>query len=1134
MASPQQDRLAVTTPSPVLRPLLLTPGSRVLDTSTATPSSSLALTPLSDEAIWKKLGDSGFTKESIKRRDKAALIAYIAHLEAKIYDLQHNMGLLILESKDWASKYEQAKLSTESAEILHKRDRAASSSALAEARKRGDNLERALGIEKECVENLEKTLRVMRAECAEVKVSAESKIAEARCMSVDAEKKYTEAEAKLHAAESLQAEANRYHRVAERKLQEVEAHEEDLRRRIMSFKSECDGKEKENMLERQSLSERNKILNQEQDRLLVEKDLLNKKEADVLDKLQELSRLAKELEAVKESISVDRRALMLERSNLELDKASVSEREKAVIEKETSLNQREQELLISQEKLATKEHDHVQKLIAEQESALKTRMTEFDAGLEMRRKLVEEEIGAKRRAWELKELDIKYREEIIVEKELELDVQIRKMADKDKDIMERLSVIKERESNVEKAEKEVELKKLQLQKEKEEVDRDSLKLQKSLFSLEAKKEEIINAEMDLQIMKSETSELFILETRLKEEIDMVRNQKLELQSEAEKLETEKAKFELEWELIDEKRAELRIEEERIAEERLAISKHLKEERDSLNIEREKTRNQYKQDLQLLRGEHEANLNELQSKRSEFLAQIQREWSDMQLEFQVRKRELEDNVSRRHEEIESYLAEKEIAFEEEKKKELEYISSVKESVKKDQERITLDMKRLEAQRVQINLDREQRDKEWAELNKLIEELKVQRQKLKKQRELLHADRGEIHDQIEHLKELENLKIPSDKIVVPELPSIDFSSQSIQATQCFEFQSMTQVPKLRSDCKGSIVEEGLNHSIHSLPVPGSSSPAISSISWFKRWILKRSSDGPFLGQEETGFESEFEDEGLRLDGARYAEKDTEIRSGQGLLPMENLHYLDIDNDNYGLSGRAASEEPKVIHEVPATDLNAKGVHDFDSQSEIDIRENSLDASHRTPSGRKRRKKMASAPPIVDGDDQKQNKKRKQAHDILPSGIESTQPNPCEDEHLVTSVNQSQGNFESVEFLPDKTTATRELNQEIIEVDAENTRSDPIALQSSDLVSNLEVIQDDRSSLVKHGAVSFLIEEQTIIEEVLLVDDKGASTLSEGPAGNDTKELEHTDPSNAKSNKHNSAKEGITTRSMSKQNL
>lgn len=85
---------------------------------------------------------------------------------------------------------------------------------------------------------MEKALHEMRAESAENKVAAECQLAEARNMVEDSQKKFIDAESKLHAAEALQAEASRYHRAAERKLQEVEAREDDLSRRISTFKTE--------------------------------------------------------------------------------------------------------------------------------------------------------------------------------------------------------------------------------------------------------------------------------------------------------------------------------------------------------------------------------------------------------------------------------------------------------------------------------------------------------------------------------------------------------------------------------------------------------------------------------------------------------------------------------------------------------------------------------------------------------------------------------------------------------------------------------------------------------------------------------------------------------------------------------
>lgn len=60
----------------------ITPGSgRALSIM---PGSRVVKSPLSDETIWKRLKEAGFDEESIKKRDKAALIAYIAKLEAEV------------------------------------------------------------------------------------------------------------------------------------------------------------------------------------------------------------------------------------------------------------------------------------------------------------------------------------------------------------------------------------------------------------------------------------------------------------------------------------------------------------------------------------------------------------------------------------------------------------------------------------------------------------------------------------------------------------------------------------------------------------------------------------------------------------------------------------------------------------------------------------------------------------------------------------------------------------------------------------------------------------------------------------------------------------------------------------------
>ncbi|KAJ1414574.1 hypothetical protein SESBI_18824 [Sesbania bispinosa] len=218
-------------------PTMETCSSMTLDSST--PASRLLRSHLSDEEIWNRLKHAGFDEEdSVKPKDKATLVACIAKLEAQIHDHPHHMGLLIFEINELASKYEQVKASIDSSEFMHKHDSAMNLSALTAARKREESLKKAVEVKEACIANLEKALHEMRTECAETKVSAESRFSEASQLIDEAQKKSTDAEAKLRAAESFQAEANPYNSVADRKLLYVEAQEDELSRQIISFKSE--------------------------------------------------------------------------------------------------------------------------------------------------------------------------------------------------------------------------------------------------------------------------------------------------------------------------------------------------------------------------------------------------------------------------------------------------------------------------------------------------------------------------------------------------------------------------------------------------------------------------------------------------------------------------------------------------------------------------------------------------------------------------------------------------------------------------------------------------------------------------------------------------------------------------------
>ena len=85
---------------------------------------------------------------------------------------------------------------------------------------------------------LEKALRDIRSENAEIKFTADSKLSEANALIASVEAKSLEVEVKLRVADARLAEVSRKNSEIERKSQEVESRENAIRRERLSFISE--------------------------------------------------------------------------------------------------------------------------------------------------------------------------------------------------------------------------------------------------------------------------------------------------------------------------------------------------------------------------------------------------------------------------------------------------------------------------------------------------------------------------------------------------------------------------------------------------------------------------------------------------------------------------------------------------------------------------------------------------------------------------------------------------------------------------------------------------------------------------------------------------------------------------------
>ncbi|KAJ1285551.1 hypothetical protein BS78_03G288200 [Paspalum vaginatum] len=710
-----------------------------------------------DEAIWRKLREAGFDEDAVRRRDKAALIGYISKLESEIYDYQHNLGLILLERKELTSKYEQLKASFEATEIMLKRERAAQHSALAETRKREENLKKNLGIQKECVSNLEKALHDMRGETAEIKVSYEVKLTEARQMMETAQKKFDEAEEKLLAAKSVEADSIRTRSASLRSLQDIEDREDQLRRYQISFELENASKEREINLLRKSLEDTKKILHEKEQALLKEQVLLNQRDDNILERLAYITHSEKRLEEEKLNLEDERKFLLEEKNKLDLKVQAIVSREEAIIQKESALDKRESELLIFQETIASKERAEIERLRQEQEVILERRRLDFDAEMQIRHTSFEEEIEARKSLLDQRETAINEQEDAVAQREQNLNLRLAELTNKEESLVKKANELKEEE---EKLSSQREALHAELEKERVEIQNMKLDLEKEKSFFEEEKREAIEAQENLAITQNERDDLLTLQTKLKVEIDSLRAQKVELMVDAERLLAEKERFEIEWELIDEKKEELQKESARIDEDRRVIDEHLKNELDIIKQEKEKLRDQFKKSAESLAHEHEEFMNKMQQEHASWLSRIQQEREDLKRDIDVQRTELLNSAKARQVQIDSYLREKEEELEQKKSKELEYINSEKETISSKLEHVRLELQNLEDERKEAMLERKRREQELSEIKNTIDALNEQREKLQEQRKLLHSDRESITQQIQQLNELEELKIESE--------------------------------------------------------------------------------------------------------------------------------------------------------------------------------------------------------------------------------------------------------------------------------------------------------------------------------------------------------------------------------------
>ncbi|XP_004514409.1 protein CROWDED NUCLEI 1 isoform X2 [Cicer arietinum] len=753
--------------------------------------------------------------------DREVLVERVSNLEKELYEYQFNMGLLLIEKKEWNSKYTELSQDVVEVKDSLEREKAAHLFALSEAEKREENLRKAL----ECVLDLEKALREMRSEHAKIKFAADSKLSEANALIASVEEKSLEVEAKLRSADAKLAEISRKSSEIDRKSRDLEAQESALRRERLSFIAEQEAHESTLSKQREDLREWEKKLQDGEERLAQGQRILNEREQ----RANEIDRICmqkeKDVEEAQKNIDAANVTLRNKEDDVNNRLAAISLNEKECDSMRTNLDLKEKELFAWEEKLNAREKVEIQKLVDEHNAALDVKKQEFEMELDEKRKSFEDELKTKLVEVEKKEGEVNHMEEKVAKREQALEKKAEKLKEKEKEYELKVKALKEREKSIKSEEKDLGKEKGKMESEREELLSLKTELEKIKANNEAELLRINEETNRLQVTEEERSEYIRLQSQLKNEIDQYRLQKDLLLKEADDLRQQKETFEREWEELDQKRADVVKELKNVSQQKEEVLKLQQFEEEKLKNEKQSTEDYLKRELETLQSAKESFAAEMELEKSSLAEKAQNEKNQMLLDFELRKKELEADVQNQLEQKEKDLLERKKLFEEKRESELNNINFLREVANREMEEMKHQRSKLEKERLEADENRKHVERQRKEMQEDIDVLVDLNKKLKNQREQFITERRRFIDVVEKLRSCQNCGEMISEFVLSDL----------QSSADIENVEVPSLPKLDGGFDANLASSRQNTGIS--PPADTKSPAPGgTVSWLRKCTSK----------------------------------------------------------------------------------------------------------------------------------------------------------------------------------------------------------------------------------------------------------------------------------------------------------